>query len=255
MQKRETAWHSSDLGIEMPIAVYGHAGVPLLMFPTAAADYLEYERFLLIDAIARHINSGRVRIYTINSVNRHGLMNDQAAPQLKARLLAAFDRYIADEVVPWIRDDCGDPQVRPFTAGASLGAFAALNSTLKHPDLIQGCIAMSGSYDVRDYLSGYYDDDIYYNNPVDYMPNLNDDLFLPRLRDSVTIVLVTGQGAYESPGRSVQMADILRGKSIPCTLDLWGHDVAHDWPWWRRMLDYYLGKIISAAPTVDGNAQ
>ena len=69
------------------------------------------------------------------------------------------------------------------------------------------CVAEPGKgcYDVRDYLDGYYDDDIYYNNPVDYMPNLNDDVFLPRLRDSVAIVLITGQGAYESPGRSVQM--------------------------------------------------
>jgi esterase/lipase superfamily enzyme len=255
MQKRETAWHSSDLGIDMPIAVYGHSGVPLLMFPTAAADYLEYERFLLIDAIAPHIDSGRVRVYTINSVNRHGLMNDQAPPQLKAQLLTAYDRYVAHEVVPWIRADCGDSQVRPFTTGASLGAFAALNSTLKHPELIQGCIAMSGSYDVRDYLSGYYDDDIYFNNPVDYLPNLDDDEFLPCLRDSVIIVLVTGQGAYESPGRSVQMAEILRSKGIPCTLDLWGHDVAHDWPWWRRMLDYYLGKVISQTPPANPSDQ
>jgi esterase/lipase superfamily enzyme len=249
MLKREAAWHSSDLGIEMPIAVYGHSGVPLLMFPTAAADYLEYERFLLIDAIARHIDSGRVRVYTINSVNRYGLMNDQAPPQLKARLLATYDSYITHDVIPWIRSDCDDPQARPLTAGASLGAFAALNSTLKHPDLIQGCIAMSGSYDVRDYLAGYDDDDIYYNNPADYMRNLDDDTFLPRLRESVTIVLVTGQGAYESPGRSVQMAAILREKGIPCTLDLWGLDVAHDWPWWRRMLDYYLGKVVPAAPS------
>ena len=33
------------------LVAYGHAGYPLLMFPTAAADYLEYERFLLVDAI------------------------------------------------------------------------------------------------------------------------------------------------------------------------------------------------------------
>jgi esterase/lipase superfamily enzyme len=218
--------------------------VPLLMYPTAAADYLEYERFLLIDAIAPLIDAGRVRAYAINSVNRYSLLNDQAPPQLKAKLLTVYDQYVVGDVVPWIRNDCGSADVRLLTTGASLGAFLALNATLKHPDLLCGCIAMSGSYDVRDYMSDYYDDDVYFNNPVDYLPNLNDAHYLPRLREDVTIVLVTGQGAYENPGRSVQMADILRSKGIPCTLDLWGHDVDHDWPWWRKMLPYYLDKLV-----------
>jgi esterase/lipase superfamily enzyme len=98
-------------------------------------------------------------------------------------------------------------------------------------------------------MSDYYDDDVYFNNPIDYLPNLNDDYYLPRLRKAVTIVLVTGQGAYESPERSVQMAEILRSKGIPCILDLWGHDVSHDWEWWRKMLDHYLNTLVPHART------
>ena len=44
--------------MDMPLVAYGHAGYPLLMFPTAAADYLEYERFYLIDAIKDFIERG-----------------------------------------------------------------------------------------------------------------------------------------------------------------------------------------------------
>ena len=51
MRRDTTSWFSHNLNMEMPIVAYGHAGYPLLMFPTAAADYLEYERFYLIDAI------------------------------------------------------------------------------------------------------------------------------------------------------------------------------------------------------------
>ncbi|MBA3471454.1 MAG: alpha/beta fold hydrolase [Herpetosiphonaceae bacterium] len=229
----------------MPLATYGHAGIPLLMFPTAAADYLEYERFLLIDAIAPHIEAGRVRVYAINSVNRYSLLNDQASGQLKARLLTSYDQYVVNDVLPWICQDCGDASVRPLTTGASLGAFLALNMTLKHPDRFSGCIAMSGSYDIRDYLQDYYDDDVYFNNPVDYIPRLEDEQHLSRLRSAVKLVLVTGLGAYENPGRSVQMADILGNKNIPVQLDLWGQDVDHDWPWWRKMLDYYLGQLTA----------
>ena len=33
------------------------------------------------------------------------------------------------------------------------------------PDVFRGVIAMSGSYDVRAYLKGHYDDNVYFNNP------------------------------------------------------------------------------------------
>ena len=59
MERRVTSWYSNNLQMDMPLVAYGHAGYPLLMFPTAAADYLEYERFLLLDAIKPFIESGK----------------------------------------------------------------------------------------------------------------------------------------------------------------------------------------------------
>ena len=88
MRRDTTSWYSGNLGMEMPLVAYGHAGYPLLMFPTAAADYLEYERFHLIDAIKPFIDAGQIRAYSINSVNKHSLLNKQASPQWKAELLS-----------------------------------------------------------------------------------------------------------------------------------------------------------------------
>jgi len=96
-------------------------------------------------------------------------------------LLTRFDRYVTDEVLPLIRKDSGDDDARPLTTGASLGAFLAANAYFKHPDLFRAVIAMSGSYDVRSYLKGFYDDNVYFT-PGDYLPNLNDDHYLPLLR-------------------------------------------------------------------------
>ncbi len=243
MERRTTAWFSPNLNIEMPLVAYGHAGQPLLMFPTAAADYLEYERFHLVDAIRPHIERGLVRAYSINSVNRYSLLNEQMPAQLKAELLAQFDRYVVDEVLPMIRKDAGD-DAQPLTTGASLGAFLAANEYFKHPDLFRGVIAISGSYDVRSYLKGHYDDNVYFNNPEDYLPNLNDDFHLPILRRADAIYILSGQGSYEAPERSRALSNILKAKDIPHTLDLWGHDVDHDWPWWRKMLPYALDRIL-----------
>ena len=243
MERRTTSWFSPNLNIEMPLVAYGHAGLPLLMLPTAAADYLEYERFYLVDAIKSFIEQGRVRAYSINSVNRYSLLNEQMPPNLKAELLTRYDRYITEEVLPLIRNESGD-DARPITTGASLGAFLAANEYFKHPDLFRGVIAMSGSYDIRSYLNGFYDDNVYFNNPVDYVSKLNDDHYLPILRQADAIHILSGQGSYEDPKRSQQLSDILKEKEIPHTLDLWGPDVNHDWPWWRKMLPHVLGKIV-----------
>ena len=244
MERRTTSWYSHNLGREMPLVAYGHAGYPLLMLPTAAADYLEYERFLLIDAIRPFIESGRVRAYSVNSVNRYSLLNEQAPPHVKAELLTRYDRYLTDEVLPLIRQDTGDGGARPVVTGASLGSTLAVNTYFRHPDLLRGVIAMSGSYDIRPSFDGYFDDNVYFNNPVQYLQNLNDDYHLPILRRADAIIILSGQGAYEAPERSRQLSDILRSKGIPHTLDLWGHDVNHDWPWWRKMLPFYLGKLF-----------
>ena len=246
MRRDITSWFSHNLGMDMPLVAYGDRGYPLLLFPTAGADFLEYERFLMIDFIKPFIESGQLRVYSISSVNRYSLLNDKASPQWKAELLTRYDRYIVEEILPFIRRECGrENDGRPLTTGASLGALLAANTYFRHPDLVRGTIAMSGSYDIRSYLKNYYDDNVYFNNPMQYVPNLNDDYYLPLLRKADSIVLVTGQGAYEAPDRTRDMCRVLSQKGIPHLCEIWGHDVNHDWDWWRKMLPYYLGRFFS----------
>jgi esterase/lipase superfamily enzyme len=133
--------------MDMPLVAYGHAGYPLLMFPTAAADYLEYERFHLVDAIKDLIEGGLIRAYSINSVNRYSLLNKESHPAWKVEMLERYDKYILEEVLPLIRNECGE-DARPLTTGASLGAFLAANTYFKHSDQFRGTIAMSGSSDI-----------------------------------------------------------------------------------------------------------
>ena len=99
---------------------------------------------------------------------------------------------------------------------------------------------MSGFYDLGPgYLEGHMNDDIYFNNPVSYLSNLGGrDLDL--LRHTCDIHLVSGRGAYEAPHKSEQLSQVLSQKGIPHELDLWGYDVNHDWPWWRRMLPFVI---------------
>jgi esterase/lipase superfamily enzyme len=243
VRRHVDGWHSPILGQPMPIVSYGHWGHPLLLFPTAAADFLENERFGLIGAVEPALREGRVRVFSINSINTQAWM-DRGLPVLEqARRQALYARYIEDEVVPYIRQACQTADIRIATTGASFGAFHAANMLFRRPDLFDALIAMSGFYDLGpDYLHGASDDNCYFNNPAWYLPNLEGDS-LHLLRTACKIHILSGQGAYEAPDASRRLAQILDGKGIPYFLDLWGHDVDHDWPWWRKMLPYAVDRM------------
>jgi len=234
-------WHSPALSLDMPIVSYGYAGQPILLFPTAAADFLENERFFLIKSIEPAIMAGRIRVFSIDSINKHAWMDRELPVPEQGRRQALYSRYIEDEVAPYIRHKCGD--ARPITTGASFGAFHAANTLFRRPDLFGGTIAMSGFYDLADdYFKGYSDDNCYFNNPAWYVPNL-EGRFLELLQKHSRIVIATGQGDYEAPDASRRIAGILHNKGIPHWLDVWGHDMKHDWPTWRDMLPYHLAKM------------
>ncbi len=240
MQPEVTSWFSPSLQKEMPVAVYGYYGFALLMIPTAAADYLEYGRFGLIDCIAPFIEQGKVKVFSINSINNESWMNNEMEPRHKAIRHQQFNDYVFNEVVPFIRSQTS-PETPVITCGASFGALHSANLFFKRPELISGCIAMSGVYDLTEYTKGYFDQDVYYNSPMHYLPNLSDPTILQQIGSSGHIHLVTGSGEYEDPQANRRFAGVLQEKGIPYELDIWGTDIRHDWPTWRRMLPHYLG--------------
>jgi esterase/lipase superfamily enzyme len=225
----------------MEIVVYGHYGYALLMFPTAAADYLEYERFNLIDTITDFINKGEVKAFSINSINNESWLNRNMHPEHKAIRHQQYNKYVEEEVVPFIINHCRG-YVPIINTGASLGALHAANMFFRRPDLFAGVIAMSGSYNLKDYTKGYYDTNCYFNSPVDYLTNLTDENVLSNLRNR-SIIIASGQGDYENPDASKNLSNILNSKGIKHWLDLWGYDMPHDWPTWRKMLPHFLSHI------------
>lgn len=240
MERQITSWYSPRLQREMPIAVYGNYGFALLLVPTAAADYLEYERFQLIDALAPFIDAGKVKVFSINSINNESWLNNQMEGRHKIIRHQQFNEYVYEEVLPFIRTQTSD-QTPVIICGASFGALHSMNLFLKRPDLLQGVIAMSGVYDLTEYTKGYYDEDVYFNSPQHYIPNLTDHHILEQIRASHHIHIFTGSGAYEDPDASGRFARILYDKGINYELDVWGQEWPHDWNTWRAVLPHYLG--------------
>jgi hypothetical protein len=238
MVKAIHQWFSPSLQKEMPVAVYGHYGFAVLMIPTAAADYLEYERFELIQALSPMIEAGKIKVFSINSINMESWMNKEMEGAHKAIRQNQFNEYIFNEVVPFIKN-CTSEETPIITTGASFGALHSMNIFLKRPDLFKGVIAMSGVYDLTEYTSGYYDEQVYFNSPIHYIPNLTDHIILEQIR-SGKMVIASGSGSHEDPGANKRFSGVLQSKSIPHDLEIWADDIHHDWPTWRKMLPYFI---------------
>jgi esterase/lipase superfamily enzyme len=239
MKREITSWYSPALSQDMPISVYGHYGFSILLIPTAAADYLEYERFQMMDALAPVLDSGKCKIYSINSINNESWLNNDMYPPHKAIRHNQFNEYVVNEVIPFIKETSSD-DTPIYTCGASFGALHAMNLFLRFPDKFSGAISMSGVYNLAEYTKGFYDDQVYFNSPEHYIQNLNDPWYLEKIRASKHIHLYTGSGDYEDPEASRRFSSILNEKQIPHDLGIWGTDIKHDWPTWRMMLPFIL---------------
>lgn len=239
MKREITSWYSPALSQDMPISVYGHYGFSILLIPTAAADYLEYERFQMMDALAPVLDSGKCKIYSINSINNESWLNNDLYPPHKAIRHNQFNEYVVNEVIPFIKETSSD-DTPIYTCGASFGALHAMNLFLRFPDKFNGVISMSGVYNLAEYTKGFYDDQVYFNSPEHYIQNLNDQWYLEKIRASKHIHLYTGSGDYEDPEASRRFSSILNEKQIPHDLGIWGTDIKHDWPTWRMMLPFIL---------------
>jgi esterase/lipase superfamily enzyme len=149
-----------------------------------------------------------------------------------------YERYVVDEVVPLARKDRDRPHLAAL--GCSFGGYHAVNMSLRHPDIFTGCLSMSGAFDMKNmgFLGGYYDEDCYFNLPMDYLPNLNDWGILDRMRHN-SYVLATGVHD-QCWNDNERLAALMRAKGIPVRLDVWGDNARHDWPWWQRMIQSYL---------------
>jgi esterase/lipase superfamily enzyme len=243
MHREHHRWYTDRLGREMDILVYGHYGLPLVVFPTSGGDHREYEGQGMIDALGHHIDAGTVKVFCVNSVNNESWYNMQAHPRHRSYLQAKYDEYISSEVAPFVEWHSQTPGIPIATSGASFGAYHAANTLLKHPDKFKRCLALSGVYDIRKFMDGDYDDNFYFNNPVDYVSSLSDGWYLDQL-SRCDIRLATGHGAWEDSGPTWRLSEVLRSRGIPHTVDDWGPDGGHDWPYWKRQMNEYIGRLF-----------
>ena len=223
---------------------YGHYGRPVLAFPAERGRAWDWQDQGMIDALGGLLEAGRVKLYCVDSFDAASWSDPELPLEERARQHGRYESWILDQVVPFIQHDTGGEIA---TVGISLGAFHAVNFALKRADLFPLAIGLSGNYDPAAWNGwGERGAAAYFNNPLDYVEHLGGD-HLDWLRDRISILLVCGQGMWEDTTGALDSTRALAGrlaaKGIRHELDLWGHDVPHDWPSWRAQIAHHLPRF------------
>ena len=229
---------------ESRLNAYGHWGRPLLVFPSEKGHRRDYESNGMVEAVAWLVEAGRLKIYTVDSYDAWTWRADDVPLEERARRHGAYEDWIVNAVAPWIHADSGGAEI--MVTGSSFGAYHAANFALKRADLFPLAICLSGVYDVSQVGWGERADAVYFSNPMDYVANLDGD-HLAWLRSRVSLLLVCGQGQWEDTTGALEstrrFAALLAEKGIRHELDLWCHDVPHDWPSWRAQIAHHLPRF------------
>jgi esterase/lipase superfamily enzyme len=242
MNREYHRWHSPNLGRDMELLVFGHAGAKVLVFPTRDGRFWEYEALRLVESIAAKLHAGHLQLFCVDSIDHESFYCYWNHPSGRIKRHMQFEDYILKEVLPFMAEK--NPHPCTISHGCSLGAFHAVTIALRHPHLFQKICAFSGRYDLtlavehfRNLFDGYYDENVYFHTPTHFLGQLNCETQLGHIRH-MDIVLTIGA---DDPflGNNRHLSHLLNNKRISHALHVW-EGRAHRGSAWRRMTPLYL---------------
>jgi esterase/lipase superfamily enzyme len=220
----------------MELLQFGHAGPPMLVFPSSMGAFFEYEDRGMVAAVGDKLEHGALQLFCVSSVDGESWYNRRIHPRDRVRRHLQYEDYILNDVVPLAHHLNRHPSIG--VTGCSFGAFHAMVLALRHPYTFTWCVTMGGAFDITQFLDGYFDEDCYFLNPPSFLPGLTDAYYLDQYRRNKW-VLVTGEhDICRMPNES--FSALLHRKGIGHSLHVWGHGSKHDWPDWRPMAAAYL---------------
>lgn len=245
--------YSNLLGRDMEFKVYGHAGLPIVVFPCQDGKFFDFESRGMIDTVADRIENGDIQLFCIGCVDEETWSVKGGDYHGRIMWHEQWMKHVCEEFLPRLHEISNENDPTDYTGkviltGASMGGYHCVNFYLRRPDLFGGCLSLSGLFHAGYFFENYDDIDIYYNSPVDFLPGMPIDNPLVEQYRNGKIIVCCGQGAWEDEAKVD--ARILKQQfdrlGVPAWIDLWGEDVAHDWPWWLIQFPYFINKILEA---------
>ena len=242
MKREYHKWFSTNLQRDMELLVFGHGGKAVLFFPTRMARFYDYENWGVVEALGQQIRSGSLQLFCVDSVDAESFYNTAEHPQVRIARHRQYEGYLINEVVPLIHGLNGGGTIQ--ASGCSMGAYHAVNIALKYPWLFNRAVGLSGRYDLtqnlgcfRDLFDGYSSDEVYFNMPIQFMPNLEDGYLLSQLRE-LEVVLAVGR---DDPFLqcNIEFNNLLDRKELPHQFHIWEGN-AHRAADWKLMVPMYF---------------
>ncbi|CAN5392425.1 alpha/beta hydrolase-fold protein [soil metagenome] len=244
MNREYHKWHSPNLDREMEMLVFGHSGARVIVFPTSCGRFYDWENREMIKTLEHHIEQGWLQVFCLDSVDAESWWNTAAKPAEKALRHLDYHKYVIDEVLPFTAKMNSNDFV--IALGASMGAYHAMNLTIRFPESFNRCLAMSGTYDfaqmsapynVFNWIFDYDDDNVRQCNPVPLV-KLSSKAQLEKLK-KVELIFPIGE-TDPLHGSNVLLSEALTANAVPHSFHTWD-GFAHDWPFWKEMILQYIG--------------
>ncbi|MDO4929814.1 MAG: alpha/beta hydrolase-fold protein [Bacteroidales bacterium] len=242
MEENYYKHHSQVLDRDMEYKVYGTTGRAVVAFPSQNGRFFDYENFGMTEVLRPWIEGGRIRLICPDGIDGE-TWSSPGDPRQRIELQERWYHYIVDEFLEAVRLS---PDETFIVTGCSMGGYHSANFFFRRPDLFDTVIALSGIYHADYFFGSYHDDLTYANSPQDFLEHMPADHPYWDAYRRRQIILCVGQGAWEDDllESTRQMDRILKSNGVPAWVDYWGYDVAHDWPWWRKQIVYFMGKVV-----------
>ena len=143
--------YSQHLQRDMEFKVYGHAGLPMIVFPCQDGNFYDFEDRGMVNTVADRLESGQLQLFCVGCVDAEtwsAAWGDQ-----HGRILwhEQWFRYLCEEFLPRLHQihsetDGVSYEGRVMLAGMSMGGYHCVNLYLRRPDLFGGCLSLSGLF-------------------------------------------------------------------------------------------------------------
>ena len=110
--------YSPEMGRDMELKTWGYGGVPVLFIPCQDGRFFDFENFKMTDVFAPWIESGRVKVYSVDTVDQETWSDRSRSPRERAEIYERWINFITREIVPMAGGEM-------MVMGCSLGATHA----------------------------------------------------------------------------------------------------------------------------------
>jgi esterase/lipase superfamily enzyme len=234
MKEEYYRWRTPYLNKNFEMLVFGHAGIPVVFFPEANGHFYDAKESGLIEAARDLIDTGGIKVYCPEVNDTHSWLSNESAHE-KLRLHQAYERVIMQEVVKKAQFETHRHRV--IFIGIGWGAYHAINTAFRHPEIAGYAFSISGEFQIRKYLGEHFDETCYYNSPLDFINGMHEGELLNQVRE-MGVAIGTPEHYAESE-QTKTLSKILASKKISHWLDIHRGEYNH-WDLWKQMFVNYL---------------